>query len=146
MSAAPVHVDTLAQVPDRFLRSLASRLSQSGPKTAATGDAFVPFSPSRGIGVTLKMKTGGTVRARAYGTDLSPTGIRLIHGAFCHVGTSAIVDLPTRDGEMLSASGDVVHCKYLEARLYEIVVRWNHGIEMPLFTSPQDRPSELPQA
>ncbi|MCG3125315.1 MAG: hypothetical protein CHACPFDD_00133 [Phycisphaerae bacterium] len=133
-------------MPDRFLRSLAARLGQTEPIAAGAGERRVPYSPTAGISVTLRTSTGATVRARAYGTELSTDEIRLIHGAFCHVGTSAVVDLPTRDGELVSAAGTVVHCKYLESRLYEIVVHWNQALEVPLFATCAEPPASLPQA
>lgn len=68
-------------------------------------------------------------------SDLSSTGISLLHGAFVYPGTPCLVTLNAIDGEMVSIPGQIVRCRLITGRAHEIGAKFSDPIELNNFVA-----------
>jgi CheY-like chemotaxis protein len=81
------------------------------------------------VHVTLYQPGGGNpVTLRMACRNLSCGGISLLHSAYIHTGTRAVVQLAHPDREPVSVEGSVVRCTHLKGLVHEIGIKFAQPI------------------
>ena len=61
--------------------------------------------------------------------DLSATGMSFLHGGYVHPGTKCAIQLISTQGSWADVGGTVVRCRFVEANIHEVAIRFSHLIE-----------------
>jgi len=65
--------------------------------------------------------------------NLSKGGLAILHGGFLHNGTRCMVSLITTQGAWNKGPSQVVRCRYLEAGIHEISLRFDNEIDVTAY-------------
>lgn len=133
--AAPARTNTI-RTEGRELANLLDAL-ETGAGDGARHREFARW-PFRAEAVLVRMHhPGGTeVEVPLACRNLSCGGLALLHSAFVHPGTRAVVDLPLPRGGGVPVHGQVVRCRHVSGVVHEIGVRFDHEIDLHAFLRP----------
>lgn len=87
------------------------------------------------IGIALKYSEHTWQKYVVFTRDISPTGLRFVHGGYLHVGAECRIVLATRTREVLCVDGVVKRCQYLQDRLHDVGVEFDAPIDIDCFVT-----------
>jgi len=67
--------------------------------------------------------------------NLSEGGISILHGGFVHIGSRCVVQLISSHGAWEHVVGTVVGCRYVQANVHEVRIRFDHRVDPALYCS-----------
>lgn len=112
--------------------------SSDGPGKVRREFRRWPFRQT-GVNVRFTHPGGTTTKLRLAGRNLSRGGISLLHNGFVHAGTRCEIDLPRKDGGILTASCAVTRCQHRRGMLHEIGFKFDKPVNLKEFVTPEGR-------
>ncbi len=123
----------------RILRNL-DEMGREGVGVSHCKSQRQPYRKKRVIVQLQGINNLSAITYRMMPSDISSTGISLVHGAFVYPGTPCIVTLTAIDGESTKIPGKVVRCRLITGRAHELGTKFSNAIDLRNFVaSPLNR-------
>ena len=106
-----------------------------------------PYHVWDGLLIRLKPPEGEWAGFRVTPRNISSGGLSFLHGSFVYPGSRCVAMLRTLQGEHVVAQGQVVRCRVVRGRAYEISVAFDTQIDIEKFVhvdTPQAASMALP--
>lgn len=78
---------------------------------------------------------GTALSFRCATRNLSEGGISILHGGYVHIGSRCVVQLISSHGAWEHVVGTVVGCRYVQANVHEVRIRFDHRVDPALYCS-----------
>ncbi|MEM1207729.1 MAG: response regulator [Planctomycetota bacterium] len=148
MNLSDKTLDTLRLSP-RQIESLLDELQQprftdSAGHANRESERFF-FTELSGVPLDIVHPGGSDARFSVIPTDLSATGMGLLHGGFLHRGTPVVATLSDMQGSQRRIEGHVTQCLLHSGRVHRIGVVFDDPIELSDFLRLDDQGNETMQ-
>lgn len=128
----------LLRMGEAELRTILRKLDEMGGEGKGKAHRRSPRQSYQQNRISVQLHGINTLSAITYRmmpSDLSSTGICLVHGAFVYPGTPCVVTLNAIDRERVNIPGRIVRCRLITGRAHEIGVKFSDTIELNNFVA-----------